>query len=231
MGAVLRELDGIVDLDQLTVNGKTHRENLALVHECDHTVIHTVADAYSKEGSLAVLKGNLAPAGSVVKQTAVSPKMLRHSGPARCFECEEDAVKAIYAGAVKHGDVLIIRNEGPAGGPGMREMLTATAALVGMGYAETTALVTDGRFSGATRGPCIGHVSPEASRRGPIAAVRDGDTVEIDIPGRTLNVKLTDGEIADRLAALPPYHPKVKEGYLARYAASVSSANEGAILK
>ncbi len=231
VGAVLRELDGLVDLDQMTVNGKTHRENAARVVERDPQVVRPVSDAYSSHGSLTVLKGNLAPEGAVVKQSAVAPAMRRHSGPAHCFECEEDAVRAIYGGGITPGEVLVIRNEGPQGGPGMREMLTATAALVGMGFAESVALVTDGRFSGATRGPCIGHVSPETSRRGPIAVVRDGDTVDIDIDAGTLDVRLSEGEIAARLAALPPYRPKVEEGYLARYARSVSTAAKGAIVE
>ena len=231
VGAVLRELDGLVDLDQMTVNGKTHQENAARVVERDPQVVRPVSDAYSSHGSLTVLKGNLAPEGAVVKQSAVAPAMRRHSGPAHCFECEEDAVRAIYGGGITPGEVLVIRNEGPQGGPGMREMLTATAALVGMGFAESVALVTDGRFSGATRGPCIGHVSPETSRRGPIAVVRDGDTVDIDIDAGTLDVRLPEAEIAARLAALPPYRPKVEEGYLARYARSVSTAAKGAIVE
>ena len=230
VGAVLRELDGLAELDLMTVNGKTHRENAAAVLEEDHDVVRTVDNAYSKEGSIAVLTGNLAPEGCVVKQTAVSPKMLVHRGPARCFECEDDCVKAIYQDEIRHGEVLIIRGEGPKSGPGMREMLTATAALVGMGYAESVALVTDGRFSGATRGPCIGHVSPETAQRGPIAAIKDGDMIEINIPERTLRVELTDDEIRERLEALPPFEPKIKDGYLARYAKSVSSAAQGAIL-
>lgn len=231
VGGVMRELEPLLDLDQMTVNGKTHRENVAQVMERDNDVIHTIENAYSKQSSLAVLHGNLAPDGCVVKQTAVSPKMRRHTGPARCFESEEAAVEAIYGKKISHGDVIVLRNEGPQGGPGMREMLTATAALVGMGYSESVALVTDGRFSGATRGPCIGHVSPETSRRGPIAAVRDGDIIEIDIDARSINVKLSKEEIARRLEQLPPYTPKVTEGYLARYSREVSSANEGAVLK
>ena len=231
VGAVMRELDGIVNLDQMTVNGHTHRENVALVHECNHEVIRTIENAYSATGSLVVLKGNLAPNGSVVKQSAVAPNMRIHSGPARCFESEEEAVAAILAEKVCHGDVVVIRNEGPQGGPGMREMLTSTASLVSMGYAESVALVTDGRFSGATRGPCIGHVSPETSQRGPIAAVRDGDIIDINIDEGTLNVRLSEEEIRDRLAQFVPVKPKVTGGYLARYAKNVSSANEGAILK
>ncbi|MDD3172351.1 MAG: dihydroxy-acid dehydratase [Herbinix sp.] len=230
VGGVMRELDGIINLDLITVNGKTHRENVYAVVERNEEVIHTVENAYSKQGSLAVLKGNLAPLGSVVKQTAVAPQMLKHSGPARCFENEEKAVEAISAGQIEHGDVIIIKNEGPQSGPGMREMLTATALLVGKGYAETVALVTDGRFSGATRGPCIGHVSPETSRKGPIAIVKDGDIIDIDIPNRSLNVRLTDEEIANRTALLKEFENK-NTGYLYRYSRDVSSANEGAILK
>ncbi|MFU0832511.1 MAG: Dihydroxy-acid dehydratase [Oscillospiraceae bacterium] len=231
VGGVLRELEPLVDLDQMTVNGKTHRENISQVMERDNSIIRTLENPYNPQSSIAVLHGNLAPGGCVVKQTAVSPKMRKHSGPARCFESEEEAVEAVYNQKIKPGDVIVIRNEGPQGGPGMREMLTTTAALVGMGYSESVALVTDGRFSGATQGPCIGHVSPEASRGGPIAAVRDGDIIEIDIDARTINIKLSKEELADRLAQLPPFTPKVMEGYLARYSREVSSANEGAILK
>lgn len=230
VGAVLRSLAPLVNLDLRTVNGKTHRENMQAVLERNDEVIRTPENAYSAQSSLAVLHGNLAPDGCVVKQTAVSPKMRRHAGPARCFEKEEAAVRAIYEGGITHGDVLIIRNEGPQGGPGMREMLTATAALVGMGFAESVALVTDGRFSGATRGPCIGHVSPEASRHGPIAAVRDGDRIEIDIEARSIHLALDPAELEKRLCALPPFVPPVTEGYLARYARDVSSADEGAVL-
>lgn len=229
VGGVMRNLDGLTELDLMTVNGKSHRENALAVVERDDDIIRTVDNPYQSEGSLAVLKGNLAPQGSVVKQTAVSPKMLKHSGPARCFENEQLAVDAITAGQIAHGDVLVIRNEGPQGGPGMREMLTATAVLVGLGYAETVALVTDGRFSGATRGPCIGHVSPEASRNGPIAALQDGDMIDIDIAARTINVRLSEDEIVSRLAKLP-LHAPTAGGYLSRYAKSVASAHQGAIL-
>lgn len=231
VGAVLRALDGLVDLDRMTVNGRTHRENAAAAPVWDREVVRPVENAYSPRGSLVVLKGNLAPEGSVVKQTAVAEKMRRHSGPARCFGCEEEAVEAILGGAIRHGDVLVIRGEGPQGGPGMRELLTCTATLVSMGYAESVALVTDGRFSGATRGPCIGHVSPEASRRGPIAAVRDGDIIEIDIDEGRLEVRLSDEELRARLEALEDFVPKVTEGYLARYARGVSGANRGAVLE
>lgn len=231
VGAVLKALDGLADLDLMTVNGKTHRENVAALYESNEEVVHSVENAYSRQGSLAILKGNLAPDGCVVKQTAVSPKMLKHTGPAHCFESEEEAVAAIYDNRITHGEVLIIRNEGPKSGPGMREMLTATAALVGMGYSETVALVTDGRFSGATRGPCIGHVSPETADGGPIAAVRDGDMIEIDIENRVLRLDVDEEEIQKRLQQLPKRELKVKEGYLARYARSVSSAAQGAILR
>ena len=218
VGAVMRELDGLINLDQMTVNGKTHRQNVERVVEHNPEVIRPVSDAYSDHGSITVLKGNLAPDGAVIKQSAVAAAMRRHSGPARCFECEEDAVKAIYGGVVQHGEVLVIRNEGPQGGPGMREMLTATAALVGMGFSESVELVT------------TGHGSPETSRRGPIAIVQDGDRIDIDIDAGTLHVDLSDGEIARRLAELPPYQPKVTEGYLARYARNVEPAARGAIL-
>lgn len=231
VGVVLKELQSLMDIDLLTVNGKTHLENTKSIMEIDNSIIRTIENAYAEQSSLAVLKGNLSPKGCVVKQTAVSDKMKKHSGPARCFNSEEEAVIAIYDKKVEHGDVLVIRYEGPQGGPGMREMLTATAALVGMGYAESVALVTDGRFSGATRGPCIGHISPEASRGGPIAAIIDGDIIEIDIEDRTINLKVSDEEIAERLERLPKYNPRITEGYLARYARDVSSADEGAVLK
>lgn len=230
VGAVLQALDGLVNLDQMTVNGHTHRENTAAA-EWNREVVRPVENAYSSQGSLVVLKGNLAPEGCVVKQTAVVEKMRRHSGPARCFECEEAAVEAILEGRIRHGDVLIIRGEGPQGGPGMRELLTCTATLVSMGYAESVALVTDGRFSGATRGPCIGHVSPEASRGGPIAAVQNGDIIEIDIDKGRLEVHLSEKELRERLEGLGAFVPKVTEGYLARYARSVSPASRGAVLE
>jgi dihydroxy-acid dehydratase len=215
----------------MTVNGKTLRENMEDVIEVDHNVIHPISEAYAKEGSIAVLYGNLAPNGSVVKQSAVVPKMRVHAGPARCFESEEQAAAAIYDQKIQHGDVIVIRNEGPKGGPGMREMLTATAALVGMGYSETVALITDGRFSGASRGPCIGHISPETAQRGPIAALKDGDIIEINIDKRTINVRLSEEEINKRISKLPPFELKTEQSYARRYSKNVSSANEGAILK
>lgn len=229
---IIRELEPLFNIDLMTVNGHTHRENLALVPIVDNEVIHTLDNAYSNHGSIVILKGNLAPNGAVVKHTAVSPKMLKHSGPARCFVNEEATVKAILAGEIEHGDVIVIKNEGPQGGPGMREMLTATASLVSMGYSESVALVTDGRFSGATRGPCIGHVSPETSAGGPIAAVRDGDIIDIDIMAGKLEVRLSEEEIADRLEDFrPEVNSTGAKGYMARYVRAVSSADKGAILE
>jgi dihydroxy-acid dehydratase len=228
---LMRSLDKILNLDMMTVNGCTHRENVDMLIERNDEVIRPVSNAYSAHGSLVFLFGNLAPEGSVVKQSAVAPEMRKHTGPARCFECEEDAVKAIYSSQINKGDVIVIRNEGPQGGPGMREMLTATAALVGMGLERSVALITDGRFSGATKGPCIGHISPETSKRGLIAVVQDGDLIDIDIDNRILNLRISDEEISYRMNKLPEYEPKVKEGYLARYARNVSSAGEGAILR
>ena len=231
VGAVLKALSGMVNLDLMTVNGKTHRQNTDQLTIWNQEVIRTVEQAYAPEGSIAVLHGNLAPKGCVVKQSAVAPQMRKHTGPARCFECEEEAVKAIYGGSIQDGDVIVIRNEGPKGGPGMREMLTATAALVGMGYSEKVALITDGRFSGATRGPCIGHISPETSQRGPIAALMDGDRITIDIDGGSLSVELSEEDLKKRLDRLPEFQYKITEGYLYRYAREVSSADEGAVLK
>jgi dihydroxy-acid dehydratase len=230
VGAVMRNLEGIIDLDLMTVNGHTHRENTLLVHESNDEVVRPVSNPYSNHGSIVILQGNLAPEGCVVKHTAIAPEMLKHTGPAHCFENEESAVKAILSSAIKKGEVLVIRNEGPKSGPGMREMLTATASLVSMGYSDSVALVTDGRFSGATRGPCIGHVSPEAGLKGPIAAVQDGDIIDIDVMGGTLNIKVSEAELKARLAALPPFEPKVKTGYLSRYIRDVSSAAKGAVL-
>lgn len=233
--AVLRELgeQNVINLDLVTVTGKTHRENIEAMRflETDHEVIRKATEPYSNQGSISVLKGSLAPDGSVVKQSAVVPQMRCHTGPARCFEKEEDATEAILDGKINPGDVIVIRNEGPQSGPGMREMLTATTALVSMGLHETTALVTDGRFSGATRGPCVGHVSPETSKRGPIAAVRDGDLIEIDIDKGIVNLLVDTQEVQRRLAALPAFEPPVTEGYLFRYSKEVSSADRGAILE
>lgn len=218
-------------LDNPTVSGLTIKQIAKNAPVYDREIIRPLNHPYHKQGGLAVLKGNLAPEGSVVKQTAVSPKMLKHTGPARVFNSEDEAQKAILAGKIKHGDVVVIRYEGPRGGPGMREMLYPTSAIAGMGLSESVALITDGRFSGGTRGPCIGHVSPEAAEGGPIAIVKDGDIIEIDIPNRKLNIRLSQDEINIRLAQWKPPKPKFTSGWLARYQQLVTSANTGAVLK
>ena len=193
-------------------------------------VIHTLADPLAAEGGIAVLKGNLAPGGAVVKQSAVAPAMLQHTGPARVFECEEDVRDSLMARAIKQGDVLVIRNEGPRGGPGMREMSIPAALLVGMGLGESVAMITDGRYSGATRGPCIGHVCPESFVGGPIAAVNDGDMITIDIPGRILHLHVPDEEIARRLGARRPRPAVARDGFLDIYSRLAGQANGGAVL-
>ena len=229
--AVLKELTklNLLDTSVMTATGKTLEENLKGVINKDTSVIRPVEDPYSTTGGIAVLRGNLAPDGSVVKRSAVLPEMLVHEGPARVFECEEDAMAAIMAGKINAGDVVVIRYEGPKGGPGMREMLNPTSAIMGQGLGNSVALITDGRFSGATRGACIGHVSPEAASGGAIGVVREGDIISIDIPNNKLELKISDEELAARLAA---FTPKTKElsGYLKRYAALVSSGAKGAIL-
>jgi dihydroxy-acid dehydratase len=229
---VMKELgEKYLNLDAKTVNGKTWREILPEYANYNTDVITTVDNPLHPEGSLAILKGNLAPEGAVVKQSAVVPKMRQHTGPARVFDIEEDAVQAICNGKINPGDVLVIRYEGPKGGPGMREMLTATGSLVGFGYSENTAIVTDGRFSGATRGPCIGHVAPEAAEGGPIGLVRDGDLISIDIPKRSLTLHVTEEELAARKKSWKPIPPKVDSKYLRRYSAQVNSVWKGAVLK
>jgi len=239
IGAIMHELDelGLLKRDALTVTGASVGDNLRPgtrwapdYQVIDRNVVRSGADPYSPTGGLAILFGNLAPEGAVVKQAAVAPSMMRHSGPARVFDSEEEATAAIMAGKFAEGDVLVVRYEGPKGGPGMREMLTPTSLLSGMGMDDRVALITDGRFSGATRGSAIGHVSPEAAARGPLAAVRDGDTILIDIPAHYLELAVPEAEIARRLAVLPPFEPRVKSGYLRRYAAAVTSASTGAIL-
>jgi dihydroxy-acid dehydratase len=211
------------------VSGKSVAEIIADSQVADSDVIHSVANAYSSKGGIAILFGNLAPEGGVVKRSAVAPEMMVHRGPARVFDGEEAATQAIMAGKIKPGEVLVIRYEGPKGGPGMREMLTPTSILSGMGMDKEVALITDGRFSGATRGAAIGHVSPEAASRGPIAAVRDGDIIKIDITESKLEVELSDKEIAERLARLGEFESKAKTGYLRYYAERVSSASTGAV--
>jgi dihydroxy-acid dehydratase len=190
-----------------------------------------LTDPYHREGGLAVLYGDLAPDGAVVKQSAVAENMMWHEGPARVFDCEEAATAAILSGSLKPGDVVVVRYEGPRGGPGMREMLTPTAAIMGLGLGGEVAMVTDGRFSGGSQGAVVGHVSPEAAEGGPLALVRDGDLIEIDIPGRCLSLKVGEEERARRQAALPPFEPKIKTGYAARYARSVTSGAKGAVLE
>lgn len=231
--AVMQRLSSKLNLDQFTVNGKTIKENLEELDivnpKLNKEILTTLENPIHAEGGIAILKGSLAPDGSVVKQAAVSPNMRVHTGPARVYDCEEDSMKAILAGHVKPGDVIIIRYEGPKGGPGMREMLAATAAIGGMGLLESVALITDGRFSGGTRGPCIGHVSPEASEGGPIALVKDGDMIEINIPERILNLKVSEEELKQRKAVFVPPKKEVT-GYLARYQRAVHSANTGGIV-
>ena len=230
--AVLKELEdaGLIDTSVMTCTGKTMHENIANAANLDPAVIRPVSDPFSKTGGIAVLKGNLAPNGCVVKRSAVAPEMLRHEGPARVFESEEEANEAIYGGKIKAGDVVVIRYEGPAGGPGMREMLNPTSAIAGMGLGAAVALITDGRFSGATRGASIGHVSPEAAAGGPIAYVKEGDIISIDIPAYRIELKVTDAEMAKRRAEMPVKKNENLSGYLKRYAAMVSSADKGAII-
>ena len=229
ISAVMKELKGVLDLEARTVSGKSVAEIIASCQSGDGRVIHSAASAYSTTGGICALFGNLAPEGAVVKRAAVVPEMMVHQGPARVFDSEEEATAAIMRGNIKSGDVVVIRYEGPRGGPGMREMLTPTSLLSGMGLDKEVALVTDGRFSGATRGAAIGHVSPEAASRGPIAALRDGDIIKIDIPNYKLEVELSDKEISQRLARLAEFEPKVKTGYLRRYAEKVCSASTGAV--
>ena len=231
--AVMNELSelGLLHEDCMTVTGKTVGENIKGCVNKKPEVIRPLDNPYSKTGGLAVLKGNLAPDGSVVKRSAVADSMMVHSGPARVFDCEEDAIAAIKGGKIVDGDVVVIRYEGPKGGPGMREMLNPTSAIAGMGLGETVALITDGRFSGASRGASIGHVSPEAAVGGPIALVEEGDIINIDIPNMTLNVDVSDEELAKRRANWQPREPKVTTGYLARYASMVTSGNKGATLE
>ena len=230
--AVMNELNklGLLHTDCMTVTGKTVGENIKDCVNLNPEVIRPVENPYSKTGGLAVLTGNLAPDGSVVKRSAVVPEMMVHEGPARVFECEEDACEAILSGKIKEGDVVVIRYEGPKGGPGMREMLNPTSEIAGMGLGSTVALITDGRFSGASRGASIGHVSPEAAVGGPIALVEEGDIIKINIPENRLELAVSDEELARRKANWTPREPKVKTSYLARYASMVTSGNRGAIL-
>lgn len=231
--AVMKELAdiGLIHTDCMTVSGQTIGENIKDAVNKNTSVIRTVDNPYSKTGGLAVLKGNLAPDGSVVKRSAVVEEMMVHEGPARVFDCEEDAIAAIKGGKILAGDVVVIRYEGPKGGPGMREMLNPTSAIAGMGLGSSVALITDGRFSGASRGASIGHVSPEAAVGGPIALVEEGDTIKINIPDMKLELAVSDEELAARKAKWQPREPKVTNGYLARYAAMVTSGNRGAVMQ
>ena len=230
--AVMNELSkkGLLYEDQITVTGKTVGENIKDVHNLNPEVIRPIDNPYMAQGGIAVLKGNIAPDTGIVKQSAVVPEMMVHEGPARVFDCEEDAIKAIKGGDIVPGDVVVIRYEGPKGGPGLREMLNPTSAIAGMGLGDSVALITDGRFSGASRGASIGHVSPEAAVGGPIALIEEGDIIKIDIPNNSLNVDVSDEELAKRKEKWQPREPKITDGYLRRYAALVTSGNRGAVL-
>jgi dihydroxy-acid dehydratase len=231
--AVMKELSkrDLLNLNCPTVTGKNVGENIVTAVNLNQNVIRPVENPYSQTGGIAVLKGNLAPDGSVVKRSAVAENMLIHEGPARVFDSEDDVIKAILDGEIKKGEVVVIRYEGPRGGPGMREMLMPTSVLAGMGLDADVALITDGRFSGATRGACIGHVSPEAAEGGTIALVKDGDTISIDMRKCTLNLKVSDEELKNRRKNWVCPSPKIKTGYLARYSKFVTSASEGAVMK
>ncbi len=234
MSAIINMLiqAGLMKPDTITVTTKTLGENVENAEILDTSVIHTVNDPYTKEGGIAILRGNIAPDGAVVKQSAVGQEMMKHKGPARVFDSEEDAYAAILEKRIRAGDVVVIRYEGPKGGPGMKEMLSPTAAIAGMGLEKSVALITDGRFSGGTRGPCIGHISPEASEGGPIAIIREGDIIEIDIPNRLLRVDLSEDELAQRKSRWVKPPIKAEKGtYLYRYSQMVTSASTGAVLK
>jgi dihydroxy-acid dehydratase len=234
ISAILQELTkipGLLHLEQKTVTGNTLGHNIADAAIKDTKIIRTVAAPYANKGGLAILFGNLAPNGAVIKTGAVMPSMWNFSGPARVFDSQDECLQAINQQRIRPGDVVVIRYEGPKGGPGMPEMLSPTSAIVGMGLGESVALLTDGRFSGGTRGACIGHISPEAAAGGPIAAIREGDVIDIDLHQRTLNLRLSAEQISERLSQVPPFVPKIKSGWLARYVYHVTSANTGAVLK
>jgi dihydroxy-acid dehydratase len=231
--AILNEISGLGDLlhlDRLTVSGEKLGELIADKEITDSEVIRSISNPHTKTGGLAILFGNLAPEGSVVKAGGVAKSMRQHTGPARIFESQDDAIRGILNSEVKEGEVVVIRYEGPKGGPGMQEMLSPTSAIMGMGLGEKVALITDGRFSGGTRGACIGHISPEAAARGPIAALENGDLIEIDLESLSINVKLTDAEIQNRLEKLPEFTPTTDSSWLTRYSRVVTSANQGAVL-
>ena len=222
---------GLLDLDVPTVTGKTLGENIKGAHILNEKAIRPIENPYSENGGLQILWGNIAPDGCVVKRSAVAPEMQKHAGPARVFNSEEEAIAAIYAGKIVPGDVVVIRYEGPKGGPGMREMLNPTSALAGMKLDKTVALITDGRFSGASRGAAIGHVSPEAASGGPIGLIEEGDTISIDIPNAKITLEVSDEVLAERKAKYVAPEPNIKTGWLSRYARMVTSANLGAVLK
>jgi dihydroxy-acid dehydratase len=219
-----------LNLDRPTVTGKTLGESISGMRIQDHEVIRPLENPHSVTGGLSILFGNLAPEGGVIKTAGVAPEMRKHVGPARIFESQEATMQAILNQEIEAGDVIVTRYEGPRGGPGMQEMLSPTSALMGMGLVDKVALITDGRFSGGTRGTCVGHVSPEAAARGPIAALQDGDLIEIDLDARTLNVRLSEEEIESRLAALPEFETQNQSSWLRRYSRMVTSASQGAVL-
>ena len=233
ISAILKEISktGLLDLEQMTVTGKTLGENIASAEITNYDCIHSLDNAYSKTGGLSILKGNLAPGGCVVKTAGVAKSMLKHSGPAVIFESQEEACEGILGGKVKAGDVVIIRYEGPKGGPGMHEMLSPTSYIMGAGLGESVALITDGRFSGGTHGACIGHVSPEAAQGGPIALIKEGDIVDIDILDNSITIRVSDEELKKRKADWKAPEPRITKGYLAKYASLATSADTGAILK
>lgn len=234
ISVILKELSSInnlLDLNRPTVTMNTLGDNILQSFNKNKNVIRTVGNAFSNEGGLAILFGNIAPEGSIVKTAAVNPVMLKHTGPARIYESQEDAVEGIMNGEVQDGDVVVIRYEGPKGGPGMPEMLSPTSAIMGMGLGSKVALITDGRFSGGTRGACVGHISPEAASGGPIAVIQDGDFIKIDIKDRSINLEISKKELKNRLKNLPKFELKIKNGYLGRYARMVTSANRGAVLE
>jgi len=234
ISAILKEMSkipGLVNADCLTVTGKTIGENIAQAEIKNPECIHKISEPYSQKGGLAILRGNLAPNGAVIKSAGVAESMLKHSGPAIIFESQEESCEGILAGKVKPGNVVVIRNEGPKGGPGMQEMLGPTSYIMGAGLGESVALITDGRFSGGTRGACIGHISPEAAAGGPIGLIKQGDIIEIDIPNHIINVQLSESELAERRKVWKPPKPRITKGYLAKYAAMATSAETGAVLK
>ena len=234
ISAILKELskkDGVLNLNRPTVTGKTLGETIEPAKNLNEDIIRTVENPFSNEGGLAVLYGNIAPNGSIVKTGAVAENMLYHKGPARIYESQDDAIKAIQDGKVQPGDVVVIRYEGPKGGPGMPEMLAPTSAIMGMGLGSEVALITDGRFSGGTRGACVGHISPEAASGGPIAIIKEKDEIEIDIRNRKINLNVDHKTFNNRMKSIEKFEPKINKGYLGRYARLVTSANTGAVLK